>query len=101
MIDGIVAVQEGARRPMNTGVYYFNDSTHLVINLDSKVDHGSSSCTCIHFRNANFANINWMGLWIKLTWLIVLCVASCVMKTLDEIAKATCRGLSNLGKDML
>ena len=90
-LEGILRVQGAARFkvPLNHAL-----GTHLAFKKDFGKEY--LSCHRILFRNANYTNINWIGLWVITGLLVILCIASYRVKWLDKMTRATFRGLISL-----
>lgn len=65
-------------------MYPMADSSTLAFDFGREY----SSCDRILFRNPNYTNINWVGLWVTIISLSVLCIASFIVKWLDTTTRA-------------
>jgi hypothetical protein len=73
-LETILTAQEGARQDIYYPAY-------------PKKDQSTSSRHRILFRNSNYTNINWIGLWVITTLFTLLSVASYATRWLDKTTR--------------
>jgi len=86
IIEAILEVQRGPRSS-----YAYNWESVLPV-LDAEY----STCQRILFRNANYIVINWLEFWLIISLLVLICIASYTIKSLDKITRRLIRCVTNV-----
>lgn len=74
VLNGILFAQNRARIQLGNWSDYY------------RTDYGNERRLCNHilYRNPNYTNINWIGLWIANTVLILICLTSFIVKKFGQ-----------------
>jgi hypothetical protein len=94
ILESIMTLQMGGRHEMRRS-FEHHTSNHSGSNGPPGAEH--SSCDRILFRNSDYTNINWVGLWLTIALLSLLCISSYGVKYLHKIASTVVKKLNKIG----